>query len=304
MTPPEVSPFIDRTNHRALAEHKGDVFVWDIDKTYLDTRFSSLRGLLTIPLELAVDKRAIPGAVPLLRAIRRGPGPKSAITPLYFVSGSPRQLRPVIEQKMTLDGVDFDGITFKDHVALLRALRLSGLLAQVGYKLLALLLYRLEAHPSATWWLVGDDIEADESVFSIFRDVCLGLRDNELDQAMRKLGAHADERRQCVLLANRLPTSTPTVSGIFIHLASGRAPKSPASPGVFQTSSFLQVALVLAASGRIQGRDLRAIVADLRRHHMGESLIKKHTEDALIRLRVPEEVCNYVRLQQTIDGSS
>lgn len=297
MTSPDIPPFIDRTNHRSLAAHTGDVFVWDIDKTYLDTRFSSLRGLLTIPLELAVDKRAVPGAVPLLRAIRRGPGPKSAITPLYFVSGSPRQLRPVIEQKMTLDGVDFDGITFKDHLTILRSLRLSGLLAQVGYKLAALLLYRLEAHPSSTWWLVGDDIEADESVFSLFRDVCLGLRGSDLDKAMRQLGVHTEERRTCLALATRLTTTSPSVGGIFVHLASGRAPRSPASPGVFQTSSFLQVALLLASCGRIQGRDLRAVVADLRRHHLSETLIEKQIDDAGVRLGVPESLCDSVRLR-------
>src|SRR5690606_38035670 len=120
MERPSVYPCLERTNHRRLEEHAGDILIWDIDKTYLDTRFSSLRGLLSIPLELAIDKRALPGTVPLLRALRRGPGEKSALVPLYFISGSPVQLRSVIEEKMTLDGVGFDGITFKDQFALLK----------------------------------------------------------------------------------------------------------------------------------------------------------------------------------------
>ena len=48
--------FLTRTNERRIApDYAGDVLIWDIDKTYLDTHFSSFRGLLRIPLELAVD---------------------------------------------------------------------------------------------------------------------------------------------------------------------------------------------------------------------------------------------------------
>ena len=137
-----MSLLIERTNDRKFApEFSGDVFVWDIDKTYLDTHFSSFRGLLSIPLEFAIDKRAMPGAVPLLRALRRGPGEHSAVNPLYFVSGSPQQLRSVIERKMLLDGVDFDGITFKNQWGLVRAGRGREIKEQVGYKVAALLLY-------------------------------------------------------------------------------------------------------------------------------------------------------------------
>jgi hypothetical protein len=85
----------DRSNDRRLPpDYTGDVLLWDIDKTYLDTHFSSWRGLLAIPFDMAVDKRAVPGAVPLLRALRRGPGERSVLVPLYFVSGSPVSCGP------------------------------------------------------------------------------------------------------------------------------------------------------------------------------------------------------------------
>src|SRR5690606_35987944 len=130
------------------------------------------RGLLSIPLELAVDKRALPGTVPLLRALRRGPTETSQLVPLYFVSGSPVQLRRVIEEKMTLDGVGFDGVTFKDQLGLLRRRRPRAIIHQVGYKLIALLLYRLEASERARWMMFGDDVEADVDVFRLFGRVC------------------------------------------------------------------------------------------------------------------------------------
>ena len=46
--------------------------ICDIDKTYLNTRFSTWRGLARIPFEWAIDKAPISGMVPLLRGLRRG----------------------------------------------------------------------------------------------------------------------------------------------------------------------------------------------------------------------------------------
>jgi hypothetical protein len=66
-------------NERDLKEgYDGPVFVWDIDKTYLSTNFSSLGGLLRIPLEFAVDKIANPGMPEVIRGLRRGPGEEYA----------------------------------------------------------------------------------------------------------------------------------------------------------------------------------------------------------------------------------
>ena len=87
--PPAPYP-LDRTNNRELEpDYSGPVAICDIDKTYLATKLESLRALLAIPFELAVDKRAIPGMAAVLREIRRGPGARSRLTPLYFVSASP-----------------------------------------------------------------------------------------------------------------------------------------------------------------------------------------------------------------------
>src|SRR5689334_25293938 len=101
--------FLQRSNHRHLAaDYAGDVLLWDIDKTYLDTRFSSARGLLAIPFEFAIDKRALPGTVALLRALRRGPHEESGVVPVYFVFGSAPQLRSVVGRKVALDAVGLD----------------------------------------------------------------------------------------------------------------------------------------------------------------------------------------------------
>ena len=94
---------LDRTQERIFPpDFSGRIYVWDIDKTYLASDIDSLRGLLAIPLEFAVDKRNVAGTPALLRALRRGVAPVGLTdaNPIYFVSASPPQLRSVIERKM------------------------------------------------------------------------------------------------------------------------------------------------------------------------------------------------------------
>ena len=278
-------PFLERTNYRTLPPgYGGDVCVWDIDKTYLDTRFSSLRGLAAIPFEAAIDKRALPGTVPLLRALRRGPGDKSALVPLYFVSGSPKQLRSVIERKMTLDGVDFDGITFKDQWGLVRARRPRAIKEQVGYKLIALLLYRLETPASARWLLFGDDVEMDGAVFALFGDVCAGLAGAALESELRRLRVARSEREEALRLADLIEDTGNPVEQIFIHLERGSDPTLYAGARMTATWSFLQTALVLADMGRIRLEDVRAVAVDVRRKMVPEE-----------RLAVPKEIVDVAR---------
>ena len=283
-----VPRFMERTNQRTLPpDYTGDILVWDIDKTYLETRFSSFRGLLGIVAEAALDKEAVPGAVPLLRALRRGGGPQTRLVPLYFVSGSPPQLRGILERKMTLDGVQYDGITFKDQLALLRARRPRAIKEQVGYKLSALLLYRRETPDGARWLLFGDDVERDAEVFTLFGQVCAGLRGAALAQQMRGMGGMDPEVATAVALAEPLPVTANPVRCVFIRLDRGRDPAT-FPPGVMAVHSFLQAALVLHHMGCVQADDIAAVAQDLRRAHTPEAQITAWLEDAHTRLGVPQ----------------
>ena len=254
--------FLQRTNDRALpADWSGDVCVWDIDKTYLDTRFSSVRGLLGIPFELAVDKRAVAGTVPLLRGLRHGPREESALVPLYFISGSPVQMRRVVERKMTMDGVQFDGITFKDQLGLLKARRPKGILEQIGYKLQALLLYRREQPKAARYLLFGDDVERDAESFLLFGEVCAGLRGHALADRLRSSKVHADDVAACVSLADALPVEPDPVAHVFIReVRGGRV--TTTDPRVHLAPTFLDHARTLLALGRVRAIDVDAVAAD------------------------------------------
>ena len=166
---------IHRQSYRTLPpDWVGEVFVADIDRTYLATQISSMKGMARIPFERAADKEDIAGMARLFREIRRGPGPELRNTPLYFVSASPAQLRPVIERKMRLDGIGFDGTTFKNWTGVLRQLRLRRFREQVGFKLTALLAGRAELPPGAIENLVGDDLETDPLTYALYADVLAG----------------------------------------------------------------------------------------------------------------------------------
>ncbi len=200
-------------------DFEGIVHVWDVDKTYLSTHFSSLEGLSRIPMEFAVDKRAIPGMPEILRGMRRGVGGGYQCVPLYFVSASPPQLRRVIERKMLLDGVEHDGITFKDWLGTLRRLRPGRLREQLGFKLVALLTGR-QRRPYCREVLVGDDTERDAVAFSLYARALAGEVDAaELDSILRREGVAEDDRRFVDELLTSLPRPLGTVERVFIHQA-------------------------------------------------------------------------------------
>lgn len=186
---------IDRASYRTLdPDWEGEVVIADIDRTYLATRFSSMKGMLRIPFERAAQKRDIEGMARLLRELRRGPGRMTRDTPLFFLSASPKQLRRVIERKMGLDGISFDGTTFKDWGRVLRAGRPKRITEQIGFKLTALLTSRSHMPLGAHELLLGDDLETDPITYGLYADVLAGrIPTSDLARVLRHNGVgHAD----------------------------------------------------------------------------------------------------------------
>jgi hypothetical protein len=223
---------LDRSQERRYrADEQPHVFVWDIDKTYLETRFSSWRGLLAIPFELAVDKVAARGAVELLRALREGPNPhQPRLAPLYFISGSPKQLRRVIEQKMMLDGIQADGMTFKDQWGLLRRGRPQAILEQVGYK---------------AFLLVGQ--------------ILAGLRGSALRHALRDRHVGWPETEAVLRLSDRLTSTTDELHQVFIRRVRNRSQAT--DERVMVIDHYGQAASRLHHQGHISDRGLAAVLA-------------------------------------------
>ncbi len=263
----------------------GWVYVWDIDKTYLATAFSSLRGLLRVPLEFAVDKRAIPGMPEVLRGLRRGPGPEFLCAPLYFVSASPPQLRGVVAQKMLLDGVEYDGIIFKDWLGTLLQLSPYRLREQVGFKLAALLHgRRRRRHARET--LFGDDVERDVEAFDLYARLLSGeIGAGEAEAEMKRHGVRRADRRFVRAALDEIPTPRGTVERIYIHLERDTAPERYArfGPRVRAVRGACQLALALFAEGRVDAECVRAACRMVRQSHHRHNDVPRLMEDALAR---------------------
>ncbi|MCC6624793.1 MAG: hypothetical protein IT385_26320 [Deltaproteobacteria bacterium] len=248
---------LDRTNDRHFPDGwAGPVYVWDIDKTYLATEIHNLRGLLAVPFEFAIDKRNVAGTAALLRALRRGRADRglTRANPIYFVSASPPQLRSVIQRKMLLDGVEFDGITFKDQWALVRGGTPGKLREHIGYKLSALLLNRKELPWGAEETLFGDDSESDALIYSLYGDVVAGrLRGDELVKILVHHAVAHEDARFVAGLADGMPARE-LVRGIFINIEVRRNPAlfEGFSPRLVACHDTFQAALRLFEDGHIQ----------------------------------------------------
>jgi hypothetical protein len=261
---------LDRTNDRVYPEgFTGDLFVWDIDKTYLVSEFDSFKGLLSIPFEFAIDKRNIAGTDTLLHAIRHGPGDASAQNPLYFISASPPQLRAVIARKMLLDGVEHDGICFKDQLAILRSRRIGRIRHQTGYKISGLLLNRRELPWGVREFLFGDDSESDALIYSLYADIVAGrLRGDDLRATLIGNHIEPEDADYIVSLAADLP-SHDLVHGIYINLEKRSPPSRFAAWGERLVPCFdtFQMALHLYQSGLIRPTAVFNVGRDLLNRH-------------------------------------
>lgn len=247
----------------AKADYRGDVLVWDLDRTYLRTEFESLRDLIRTALQKAKDKVAYPGASALMRALRNGPdGTKR---PIYFVSASPPQIRKVVHEKFALDRVEVDGVYFKDNIRNVRPSRLKRLREQTGYKLLALLDLRKRLPPGATLTCFGDDMESDALIYSLFAELEeRWIRGTALVEFLAKQGVFHDEAVRIAWRARNLPKRE-GVRRIFINSHGKDDPRYFRRFGtrVTATRNYFQTAVVCAFDATIGAEGVASVGQEL-----------------------------------------
>ncbi len=224
------------------------VYRWDLDKTYLETDFDSFMGLVRSATEPASEKISVPGAPALLRGLSAAEDAK-----VYFLSGSPTQMRVVLEEKLRLDGVRYESLTLKDNLGNLRRGRVRAIRGQFDYKLPHLLESRLLVPRHARESLFGDDAEVDAIVYSVYADVLAGrVRPDELARIMRAAGAYDDRVDAAMAALAQIPPAD-CVDRIFIRLArrhnTGRF--APLGNRVAPIHSWWQAALVLVGDGQL-----------------------------------------------------
>lgn len=309
-------PLYRRNDRRLPADWAGHGYVWDIDNTYLITEYQGIRDLIRIRFEEAVDKKPVPGAVPLLQGLRRHAS-EDQRAPIHFVSASPHTMCETLERRMLLDGVVHDGIAFRDW-SKLRYLR-----DIFGYKIAALLTLRLEQPEALRECLFGDDREHDPWVYTLYARICAGkLRGKALYRALRDHGLRRSSSRYAVALAADLPELDP-VDWVFIRRLRGRVELGPEpvgeasssppgtddelasedalqsedalggsapepspddaelDPRVLFIDDYSQAAALLHAAGQLPEEDFRAVLAEVRATGAGQdpgALVRLHAQ--------------------------
>jgi hypothetical protein len=224
------------------------IYRWDLDKTYLQTEFDSLRDLVRTAFQKAHEKRAVPGASALIRELRA-----TGDSRLCIVSGSPTQLRAVLAEKLKLDGVEFDELVLKDNLRNLVRGRFKALRGQVGYKLPVLLESRARAPAEAEEVLFGDDAEADAFIYSLYADmVARRVSEPIVHQVLEAAEVYPDDVQRILRTWQALPAADP-VKRIFINLdrLTPTARFARYGPRVVPIFNYFQAALVLMADGHL-----------------------------------------------------
>lgn len=244
-----------------------EVYVWDLDKTYLDTHFASLRDLLRTAFEKAFQKRNVPGTASLVRALigsfeSQNPG---KAFPIYFITASPPQMEPQIREKLRLDQITPLGCFFKDNLRNLQPRRLRRLTQQVGYKIQALMQLRCRLRPDVRQVFWGDDSESDATIYSLYSDICSRrLSDSELRVILKGLNVGLEQVDMILDLQKQTPELDP-VEKIYINLATDTDPEYYLKFGrrTLATYNTFQVALDLFQDQRITGENLLRVIQDM-----------------------------------------
>jgi hypothetical protein len=249
------------------AKNSETVFIWDLDKTYLDTHFETLRGLWRAAMEKAFQKRNIPGTGSLVRALihRKNETDQSKPFPIYFITASPPQIERRIRTKLEIDGIRPYGTFFKDNLRNLRPRYFNRLKRHVGYKLQALLELRMRLHPEVQQILWGDDSESDAVVYSLYSDICARrIGDEDLRFILDRLKVLRPQREQIIEIQSHIPINDP-VSKIYINLAADTDPDYYSKFGRRMVATFttFQIALDLYQSQHLNLEQLERVAQDM-----------------------------------------
>jgi hypothetical protein len=229
------------------------IFRWDLDKTYLKSAFESLRQLVRIPFEKPEDKQTVPGVVPLIRGLREVATQAGRNVRIYFMSASPPQIARAIKEKLALDGIEYDGIVFKNQLQNIVRGKFRNLREHVGYKLTELLKSRREMPAGSREVLFGDDWESDPVIYSLYADILGGrVAAADLDTILEAIGVDLGLRAEArALAAAVIPEDV--VTRIYINIERRTPPTNFRLFGTRLVPSFnyFQTAVCLFEDGHL-----------------------------------------------------
>jgi hypothetical protein len=314
--------------NEGLEKSTDEVFVWDLDKTYLDTAIETLSQLLVTIMERAFNKKNVPGTKTLLQVMSKSWTQTRGQTrlPIYFITASPPQMEVRIFEKFTLDGLRPFGCFYKDNLRNLTPKKFWRLTKQVGYKIQALLQLRLRLKDNVRQIFWGDDSESDAIIYNLYSDICsrrLGPQD--LRQILKSLAVTGEQIDTILHLQSQIPENDP-VEKIYINLAVDTDPDYYLKFGrrTVPTYNTFQVALDLFQDRRLGIQDIFTVAQDMihnyeftpeeltrsfdelvRRHILGETAVREairfFTEKGLFQAAYAPSLAPAKELQ-VVDG--
>ncbi len=244
-----------------------EVYVWDLDKTYLDTAIESLGQLILTVVERSLNKKNIPGTKTLLKSLHTEYTNKRGQNrfPVYFITASPPQMEERISEKFSFDEIGPFGAFYKDNLRNLMPSRLWRLRKQVGYKVQSLLQLRTRLNPSVRQVFWGDDSESDAIIYNLYSDICarrIGAQDLRFN--LKSLGVTNEQVDTILILQSKIPEQDP-VEKIYINLASDTDPDYYLKFGrrTVPTYNTFQVALDLFQDGRLGLEGIYQVVTEM-----------------------------------------
>jgi hypothetical protein len=279
---------------QGVEQNIDEVFVWDLDKTYLDTAIDSLGALFRTAIERALNKKNVPGTNTLLQvlALKWQETKGQSRFPLYFISASPPQMEARIAEKFTIDNIRPFGCFYKDNLRNLTPKRLWRLNKQVGYKIQALLMLRMKLRDDVKQIFWGDDSESDAVIYNLYSDICarrMGAQD--LRNVLKGFAVTADQIDEILLLQSQVPENDP-VEKIYINLAVDTDPDYYLKFGrrTLPTYNTFQVACDLFQDQRISADAVYTIAQDMIFNYgfAPEELVRSF--DELVRRHVLGEI--------------
>lgn len=237
-----------------------EVYVWDLDKTYLDTSIDSLSGLFHTIFEKAFTKKNVPGTPDLIRSLSRYRKKhfNEGVFPLFFVSASPPQMETKIYEKFSLDEIKPIGMFYKDNLRNLAPKRFLFLKKQIGYKVQSLLQLRTKLPKNVRIICFGDDSESDATIYNLFSDICSRRHtETQLTALLDDLGVGDTQIDEILRLQSIIPIQDP-VEKIYINLATDTDPEYYLKYGrrTFPTYNSFQIALDLVQDQRLSLEEL------------------------------------------------
>jgi len=280
-----------------------DIYIFDIDKTYLKTNFETIRGILKVFFESSIDKRAIPGVKKMLLEIRKGAGEGIRLNPIYFISASPVKLKRVLEGKLLIDGIQHDGIVLKDYRRMQKEVGKLRLKKNFTYKLVSLMRNRINMPVHSKEFLFGDDYEKDADVYSLYAKILSGHVDDEEIRWHLKREALIPNEVSCVINAmhavQKHTNHQDIVQKIFIHMIRKRPVNYFSQFGdlLIPTHNYLQTAAILFEMGKISKQGFYRIANSFNLKYPADGwTLQKSLKDLQSRGLLSESIYNELSL--------